>query len=250
MTTPYAAAGSQRWIQVLVNECPSLLDDAVCEASRGRIATPIGWRSPLRRDGFEECRDGDFLRRLDLHLPNRQLLDFWPAGGPHWDALGRAADGAVILVEAKSHRSEAIDGACSAGETSRRQIERSLTEVKQHLGVDDRHDWLSRCYQLANRIAHLHLVRELNRQPAWLVYVAFTRDPHFPDAPADAAGWEEIRREMRETLGLRPEMVPHLVDVCLDVPEIAERTSVALATQRAGAARGAAPRAFGSSGRR
>jgi hypothetical protein len=90
-----AARGSQRWIQDLVNTYPTVLDATI---GIGRI----DWRSPLASDAFAEYQDAEFLECLGVTLPTRALGDFWPTGGPRWDALGRTEEGTVVLVKGKS----------------------------------------------------------------------------------------------------------------------------------------------------
>jgi hypothetical protein len=85
--------GSLKWIQHFVNDRADEFGVAVAEASHGQISTPISWRSPLRSDDFAEYRDDGFLGRVGVDLTRRSLEEFWPRGGPQWDALGVTARG-------------------------------------------------------------------------------------------------------------------------------------------------------------
>src|SRR5690349_3357421 len=109
MTTPeFAAAGSQRWLQVAVARAPELLDSALRRAGAIQSTETTQWKSPLGSENFMEYRDGAVLRCLGIDsLPHRQLADFWPNGGPVWDALGVSTEGTRVLVEAKAHIAEA-----------------------------------------------------------------------------------------------------------------------------------------------
>lgn len=106
------------------------------------------------QDDYAEYRDQAFLDLLGIKLPTRRLAFFWPRGGPQWDALGRAASGEVILVEAKAHLNELYSPATNASESSLAQIQASLAETAQGLGVPAGYDCSRQFYQYANRLAH------------------------------------------------------------------------------------------------
>ena len=59
--------------------------------------------SPLESDGFSEYRDQEFMDRLEVRTASRALSDFWPPGGPRWDALAITGGGRRLLVEAKAN---------------------------------------------------------------------------------------------------------------------------------------------------
>jgi hypothetical protein len=86
-------------VQWFVNHAPHVLDEQIGLG-------PIDWRSPLREDDYAEYRDAAFLERIGVILGQRPLDGFWPRGGPQWDALGRAASGEPVIVEAKAHLNE------------------------------------------------------------------------------------------------------------------------------------------------
>ena len=165
-----AEGGSRKWLQVLVNHRPDLLEEAV--RSTVPVTEDIRWLSPLASDGFRMYRDVAFLDRLDVQLRHRPLQDFWPARGPRWGGLARCGAN-VLLVEAATHAQE-FDTACQASSAaSIRKIRRALAETQHFLGADTDADWASRYYQYANRLAHLYLLRELNGLDAFLVVVCF-----------------------------------------------------------------------------
>lgn len=92
-----ARRGSQRWLQVAVNRCRTLIDDAVSYAINLDKCETIDWRSPLESDCFREYRDSEFLERIDVRPQHRQLADFWPPKGPVWDGLAQTSDGRCLL---------------------------------------------------------------------------------------------------------------------------------------------------------
>ena len=94
-----AFAGSQRQIQYYVNEQPARLDGAISQAFGRPFA--LRWASPLRAERYEEYRDTHFLQALGLQRYAAQLSDFWPSGGPRWDALARVEGDGVMLLEAR-----------------------------------------------------------------------------------------------------------------------------------------------------
>jgi hypothetical protein len=211
-----ATSGRQMWLQILVNDHPEILDRKIADASGGKIRGAIEWRSPRREDAWAEYRDQAFLDLLGLRLTKRSLADFWPAGGPRWDALG-CAKKSVLLVEAMSRFGES-DSDCQAGPGSLKRIRDTLAEVQAHYGVRPPRDWTKGCYQAANRIGHLYLLREVNRIPAWLVRVYFVGD-ETTTGPKTEKAWSPERARIRRTLGLAA-AIPGVLDVHVDVREL------------------------------
>ena len=70
---------------------------------------------------------------------------------------------AVESKEAKANIPEIVSPVTGAGPTSRALIESSISETKAFLGVDPSIPWTGKLYQYTNRLAHLYLLRELNR---------------------------------------------------------------------------------------
>lgn len=171
-----AVKGSQKWIQKLVNGEPELLNAEIIRHLALSDEESITWLSPRAEDDFAEYRDQTFLDLLDLNLTNVPLSDFWPPGGPQWDALGKSESGKVYLVEAKSHIPEMVSGGTAAAGKSFKRIRESLDKTKTFLNSKPEHDWSSTFYQYTNRLAHLYLLRVLNGVPAYLVFVNFLND--------------------------------------------------------------------------
>ena len=211
-----ATAGSRKWLQVLINDRREILDRKIVEASGGKIRGEIEWRSPRRSDAWAEYRDQAFLDLLEIRLTKRSLADFWPAGGPRWDALGCAKKN-VILVEAKAQLGE-TDADCQAGPGSLARIRETLSEVQTHYGVKPARDWTRTYYEHANRIAHLYLLRELNRIPTWLVFVHFVGDEQM-GGPKTERGWNPERTKIQRALGWKGP-IPGVLDVHVDAREL------------------------------
>ena len=133
--------------------------------------------------------------------------------------LGLAAD-RLLLVEAKANIPEFDTNPTGATGVSLKKIKAALTETKEFLGVKSETDWSQCFYQYANRLAHLYLLRELNKINACLVFVYFLNDPTVCDRdPVSQEGWEAAIALATKHLG-----IPHsrwvsenVKDVFIDV---------------------------------
>ena len=213
-----AFAGSQRQIQTYVNEHSAELSEAVRHSlSFGPIE--IEWVSPLSARGYVEYQDGDFLRVLGLDNLTNQLREFWPSGGPCWDALARIAfsDGrrGCILVEAKSHEKEIEGNGCGATDASLQQILRALCKTKEWLEVSPAADWTGKLYQSANRLAHLYFLRKIAGIDAYLLNVYFMNDSHWQNSAKTVQEWKPAIQDVQRRLGLTSP-VPFSEEVFLD----------------------------------
>jgi hypothetical protein len=162
--------------------------------------------SPLASEDYREYRDGDFLEKVGLAGFIRDLKQFWPNGGPSWDALGileypnDAAHHETILVEAKSYPDETYGDGCSTkGQRSVATILSSLEHARLWCGASADADWTGRLYQPANRIAHLCFLLERIKRPAWLVNLYFLEDPIRPTSLEE---WERHIASVNRELGL------------------------------------------------
>lgn len=215
------ARGSLKWIRRAVNDHPMLLDQRIRDALAIASDANISWTSPLKHDEFAEYRDDDFVRLTGAQLPRRALATFWPSRGPQWDALGRLGSTGALLLEAKANVPEIVSPGTSAEGDRLALIERSLSEVKSFLEIDPSISWRGKLYQYANRLAHLYLLRELNGQNAYMVFVYFTGDPDV-DGPATAGEWHAALTVAKRVLGLpkRHRLSKYVADVFIDVSEI------------------------------
>ena len=204
-----ASAGSQRHLQVYVNERVDELNQAIRSGFSELAAADIAWRSPLASDRYREYWDRAFLEAIEQSDHAEGLAAFWPRGGPHWDGLAVVlrpgfAPGA-LLVEAKAHVSELLKGSligASVSPTSRRQIELAMAWAQDNLGISDRTpaSWCDTpLYQSANRLAHLQWMNNRGID-TWLVHVFFAGDDHV--AAASNEEWEAAAAEADRQLGL------------------------------------------------
>ena len=193
-----ASKGSQRWLQVVVNSCPSVIDSAIRNTGI-RLDEPIVWKSPLDSDAFAEYMDAAFIEQLGVSLAQRGLRDFWPNSGPRWDGLARSGD-SVLLIEAKANISELNSSPCRAQPASRAKIRAAFSETRDFLKIKSDTDWTRCFYQYANRLAHLYLLRKLNGCDAYLVFVYFV-DDHTTE-PVSQSGWHAAVALAKAHLGL------------------------------------------------
>ena len=215
-----AQRGSQRWLQIAVNRCPEVINSTIVNELGLCSSEKIEWLSPLECDGFVEYRDEQFIKRLGESLDKRPLKDFWPRKGPQWDGLARTSGGHILLVEAKANIPEFDTNPTGATGVSLKKIKATLAETKEFLGVTSETDWSQCFYQYANRLAHLYLLRELNKINACLVFVYFLNDPTVCDRdPVSREGWEAAIALATKHLG-----IPHsrwvsenVKDVFIDV---------------------------------
>jgi len=196
-----AAKGGKKWLQILVNERPDLIN-ALLATELQCVAESIRWRSPLRDDDYAEYSDQEFVDRLGVSLKQVPLKAFWPRNGPHWDALANTRRGGVILVEAKAHIPELVSDPTQASGGSRAKIRRALGKTKAFVGSHAQADWATCFYQYTNRLAHLYLLRKLNKLPAYLLFVYFLNDKEM-GGPTTKLEWEAAIALLEEFLGIR-----------------------------------------------
>jgi len=220
-----AAKGSQKWLQFIVSQCRDLLSDQLRTQLRLQPEDSIEWMSPLAADSYAEYQDKIFLDLLSVRLTKRSLASFWPRGGPVWDGLARTSRGDIILVEAKSHVLE-MNSECRAKPQSLKLIKDSLASTAEFYGARSLENWTRRYYQYANRLAHLHLLRNLNDIPAWLCFVYFINDSEMA-GPKSEAEWRSAIRAVHEYLGISEERLPlYVIDNFVDVAKFENKNTV------------------------
>ena len=194
--------GSQRLLQIAVEKHPELLEDALQKAGAIASTESIIWTSPLVDEGYKEFRDSAALEKLGI--PNSipyPLKEFWPQRGPVWDATGITSSGCPVLLEAKAHIPEAASPASKASPRSMQLIEQSLEKARKFYSPRSTSMWSGTFYQYANRLAHLYFLRELNKIPSILVFLAFINAIEM-DGPTSKLEWEGATRLLHAVLGL------------------------------------------------
>jgi hypothetical protein len=204
---------------VLVNEKPEILNSQIRRNLNLPDNETIEWLSPLETDRYAEYRDEAFIERFGVKLEKMPLREFWPQGGPQWDALGKSSFGKLFLVEAKSHISELISSLRAKDKNSISKIQESLRETKDYLGSKIEFDWSKRFYQYTNRLAHLYLLRK-NDLPAYLVFVYFINDVEMK-GPTTVNEWEGAIKLLNSCLGIeRHKLRKFVTEAFLDLTEL------------------------------
>jgi hypothetical protein len=200
--------GSLFWIQKLVNDYPQVLNQSIGEK--------VDWYSPLKKDEYAEYRDSTFIDLLNIDLSKVQLDDFWPNNGPQWDALGKASNGTIILVEAKSHLNENKSRCQASSPVSLRLIHHSLENMANAFGVNKNKSWLNRYYQYTNRLAHAYFLKELNSIPTTLFFLHFVNDKAM-NGPRTVGEWKEGISMLHQELGIENKIPEYVKSVFIDV---------------------------------
>ena len=211
--------GSQKDLQILINEKKDLLDQDLSSIMKKNIN--VTWKSPLETDQFAEYRDDEFLRILNLDsrivVP---LEEFWPKRGPQWDALG-VDNKTVFLVEAKAHVPEIVSPPTGAGPESKSRIMDTFAEVKEYLNANNSIDWAGTFYQYTNRIAHLYYLRVLNGIDAYLVNIYFLNDKSV-DGPSTKDEWIGALTVIKQYLGIpkRNKLDKYMLEIFIDTKNL------------------------------
>jgi len=216
---PEGAKGSLQWIQHVINNSPSLLNNPINEFIVSKEEDTIEWLSPKEDDDYSEYRDQAFLDLLGINLAKEKLKDFWPPRGPQWDGLGRIKDKAYFLVEAKANVSELISSCQAKSTRSKSLIKKSLKETRAYLNLNPDYDFTKGLYQYCNRLAHLYFLRTVNNIPAYLVFVYFTNDnTHIPTSKDE---WKGALQLMHSLLGSNShKLAKYVIDVFIDLYDL------------------------------
>ncbi len=219
---PSVTTRSEHWLRKLVNEHPVVINHLIADAFAWKDCR-IEWKSPVLNDGYAEYFDQSFLDRLEVTDLKVPLAQFWPPSGPRWDGLGRTHDGKLILIEAKAHIDECVDYRSGASSESLARIHARLDEAKRAYHATDVANWHSPFYQMANRLAHLYYLAELNRKDAYLVFLHFVNAPDVVN-PVSRQAWEGAIRLARKCLGLKDSrLLRRVADIIVDLDETERR---------------------------
>ena len=216
---PPSTKRSEHWLRVMVNDYPNYLNDCISKAF-GWDSTCIEWRSPLRDDDYAEYYDQEFLERLSVNDLRTPLHEFWPKSGPRWDGLACTKDGKLILIEAKAHIEESVDYRSKASANALARIEKRLDEAKAAFRANPDASWYSPLYQIANRLAHLYYLAEINKKVAYLVFVNFANATDV-EIPVAREEWKGATRHAHKCLGLKDSRLSRRVtSIIIDLKEI------------------------------
>jgi GIY-YIG catalytic domain len=227
-TEGWARHGSQLQTQLYVNRRPAELAAAVIAAlpSLAEHEPSLRWVAPLESAGFREPQDVAFLEALELQEHEAKLKEFWPKGGPVWDALALCSfaggGSGVLLAEGKNYPQEMYSTGSQVGQSgstralaNKDQIEKAITWAQTELGLPvDARRWMKRLdqarpssslYQTANRLAHTLWLRSIGVE-AWLCHLLFVGDTRF--GYSTKAEWEAALAKAHHELGIAAADIP------------------------------------------
>lgn len=211
--------GSLKYIQLLINKNQSYINNLIKNNIDEMANEEIIWVSPLANDDYAEYRDDSFLEKVGLKPTEITLNNVWPKRGPQWDALAKTKNGTVILVEAKANVSEINSAATKAKEPSKCLIDKSLSEVKKFLLVENDIDWSGRYYQYTNRLFHLFHLREKCMKTVFLVNIYFVDDT--TATPTSKQQFQKAIDQQKKHLGLNKHSLSNYVaEIFIDIKEL------------------------------
>ena len=217
-----AEKGSQKWLQCLINNSNSIeiINKEIYSQLNLSKGIEISWLSPLQGNDFSEYSDNDFIERLGIKL-QKPLSDFWPHRGPVWDGLAKTND-LLFLIEAKAHLRELISTKTGAKEPSLDKIRNALKKTQSFLKAGPCLDWAEFFYQYTNRIAHLYFLREINKIPAYMIFLYFINDTEM-NGPTTKEEWEGALKIINMLLGINNhKLKPYLMDIFISTNEITQ----------------------------
>ncbi len=187
--------------------------------------SPIEWMDyPV--DSKRDSKDGEwtgitFLKHLKSTLSlnygeiEKAWGDFWPKGGTQqsWDGIF-VQDKTIYLVEAKAHVEEMRSTPCGANEKSCEIIKKALKSVTKDAKLADSL-MNSNLYQLANRIAFVHFLKE-HGVTAKLCYIFFLNDKHWKDAVMNKSEYEDLFDSECNKLKLSQNQKTEIIKVYVD----------------------------------
>jgi len=211
--------GSLKDIQKLINN-PLLLNALILNKIPKIKSENMEWLSPKSNDKFAEFSDDEFICKLQLNL-KKKLIEFWPKGGPQWDALGKTDTNEIFLIEAKANIREIVTSSTGAkNKTSLDLINKSLKETKSYLNIKNEIDWSGEFYQYTNRISHLYFLRVINKIKAYLINIYFINDKSV-NGPSSKKEWLAALMVLKNYLGVgRHKLSKYMIDLFIDVEDL------------------------------
>jgi hypothetical protein len=199
-----------------VHRFPRRLNDAILRelpAGEPRPRPEIRWIFPPEPGNGRENPDRGLPAQLGL--PPDLSAD-WSRLGPCWDALGlltpaRDAEAEILLLDARSRIDELEGYGCAVDVAALPAVLALLDQTRAWLGADDTPAWLGPLYRQANRLAHMHLLRNRLGRRAWLVQLYFLNAWL---GPASRAEWRPVIAGIHARLGL-PRRPPHSLEIFL-----------------------------------
>lgn len=207
--------GSKGMIQCLVNEHKSLLDE--------KLGVNLSWISPIERTQFHEYQLNSCFVSAEIGLPSDAFENFWPSRQPQWDGLAMDDKHKTLyLIEAKSRLSEIEPGnylAKDAGENKKANFmikKNTIMNIKKHYASNsDDKLWLHTYYQVSNRLAFLHKLKEFTPVAKYndvkLIFLNFENDSSWDSESkrqsVPGGGWKKKYADILQQLGISEEQL-------------------------------------------
>ena len=232
-----AHKGSQFHIQKYVNDYTEELNQYILTSSPSLLAfmdrsLEVNWKSPLKHNNYYEFQD-DFLNVLiedqkELAKYETMLRQYWPKKGPVWDGIaivnGHNHQKGLLLVEAKAYTNETLSKIKASSPTSLHVIKQSIHVTQKAFGSNSSDDpWLSRYYQLANRLTFLSILNDKLHIPTWLVLCNFVEDEYYK--PTTLKKWLQHYQLVFNRLDIQPHVNLMNKIVSIYVPAIHNNSS-------------------------
>ena len=186
--------------------------------SKYQLLRMLGWhrddfnnkvKNALGLDGDIHWLDFGYDGPCDRELLNLEFIPeldgkwkgYWMCGrgGINWDAVGIAADGTYILVEAKAHLPEMKNSAGGGKRALEHNTEMIAKFIEKHHINSTAEAWCKDFYQLANRLVITDFLEE-KKYKVKLLYVLFENGFEYNRDKSDSASEKEWNDEMEREL--------------------------------------------------
>jgi hypothetical protein len=179
----------------------------------------IRWLSPLATDSFREYE----LREIALKYPREIALDdmdwsFWSKSRhPQWDAIGITEDNSLVLVEAKANPDEIITACISKNKDGKDKISSTIRTV-----LGDNEKWITKYYQIANRLTFLQKVQEhfSEKRKVFCVFLYFANDVTLDGTTRKKLSKEEWAKQLESVhkeIEIPQRLIGNVKEIILDI---------------------------------
>jgi len=205
--TEYCEKGSKRMLQLLKSE----------HIKDFGLDSVLEWLSPTEENNkFHEHQLNNKIIMEKLDLEKGVWDNFWPGRQPQWDGI-ILTENTVYLIEAKSHLKEFVPrrksdkNASDKRKRNNEMICTALKNVAKTYNSNANNNWLTKYYQVANRLAFLEKLKELlkNKKEVQLIFLNFINDPTWEKEKRvkDEKEWSEKYQKIFKEMGIRQEIL-------------------------------------------
>lgn len=199
------------------------------------LGVKLNWFSPIEKDDFKEYQLNGLQMKTVLGLSDEAIDDlnkFWPSREPQWDGIAMSDNDTLYLIEAKSHLSEITPASEGKSEENTEKKNDSILKVAQSVyGIDmdepTRNAWTHKYYQISNRLAFAHKMKELitpstKFNDVVMVFINFVNDDTWKPQGlmvSDSNVWDEKYKVMLKEMKLSKPLLDanNVIIINLDV---------------------------------